>query len=483
MKRTVFSAVLIVSLLFINLPAQVSSQKQNLLDVMSSTPPISVTIGGEFIVTGTFISYRGERLDQFITRIYNEARNNIPFPVSDEKLFIRMISESENYALRGITLKRKDGSEQNIDLLRFRLTGNFENNPYLRNDDVIIFPKLDLEYNFVEIKGAVNKSTKFQFVDDDKLSDALFFARGINKAYENINTAIISRLSYDGMSENIIEVNIDEDIELKRGDRIRIFADQTKRKDYKVLVLGEVNNPGEVYITKDNTTLKEVINKAGGLTSRASLKDAELVRNFTRNQILLKNALEIKAKDDPSVLLTNKEEENNLWQVLEMLRMYRAAKLEDDDTLFFNISNQLRILEGINVIDFSELDSSNSVANNFYVKDGDLILIPEKFDAVYVFGQVGKAGYYPYLEGKNYQHYIDMAGGLTITAKSDDEIFLIKAKSREWVSVFDSENKIEPGDFIYVLKEMPRDTWFYISRIATVAGIIGSIATIVLLFK
>lgn len=53
------------------------------------------------------------------------------------------------------------------------------------------------------------------------------------KAYENINTAVISRLSYDGTTENIIKVSIEEDIELKRGDRIRIAADQTKRKDYK----------------------------------------------------------------------------------------------------------------------------------------------------------------------------------------------------------------------------------------------------------
>lgn len=90
-------------------------------------------------------------------------------------------------------------------------------------------------------------------------------------------------------------------------------------------MLGEVNNPGEVYITKDNTTLKEVIDKAGGLTPRASSKDIEIVRNNTSNQILLKNTLEIKAKDNPSVLITNKEEENNIWQFLEMLRMHRTA--------------------------------------------------------------------------------------------------------------------------------------------------------------
>lgn len=107
-----------------------------------------------------------------------------------------------------------------------------------------------------------------------------------------------------------------------------------------------------------------------------------------------------------------------------------------------------------------------------------MILISEKLDEIYVFDQVDKTGYYPYLEGKNYQHYLNMVRGLTITAKSDEAIFLIKGKCREWVLVFYNRNKIERGNFIYVLKKMLCDTWFYISRIATVAGIIGSLAQI-----
>lgn len=111
-----------------------------------------------------------------------------------------------------------------------------------------------------------------------------------------------------------------------------------------------------------------------------------------------------------------------------------------------------------------------------------MIIIPERFDAVYVFGQVGKAGYYDYKEGKLHDFYINKAGGLASTAKDDDEIYIIKGVSREWISV-EEDYKIEAGDFIYVLKEWPLNVWWYVGRVGAVASILGSIAAVVLLFK
>ena len=41
------------------------------------------------------------------------------------------------------------------------LNGDFTNNPYLKNDDVIIFPQPDLEHNSFTVSGAVNNPGKF----------------------------------------------------------------------------------------------------------------------------------------------------------------------------------------------------------------------------------------------------------------------------------------------------------------------------------
>ena len=187
-------------------------------------------------------------MDHFITTVYTQAEQNAVSGLSQIETIKKITKELSSYALRDITLKRTNGEVMKIDLLKFRLTGDFKFNPYLMNDDVIIFPAYDHERNIIDINGAVNKPTKFQFVKGDKLSDAILFAGGLNNSYDNIDSAQISRLDNTGEKEELITVDIKNDFSLESGDRIKILADANQRKDYKVLVLGEVKKPGFVYI-------------------------------------------------------------------------------------------------------------------------------------------------------------------------------------------------------------------------------------------
>jgi len=126
---------------------------------------ISVTIGGEFITNGTFPAATTERVDEFITRYYNQFRLAYLTSSTDARSFNQLKAELNEYAERGIVLKHFDGTEQLIDLQKFRLTANYNENPYLLNGDVLIFPKVDWHRNFIEVEGAVNKPTQFQFVE------------------------------------------------------------------------------------------------------------------------------------------------------------------------------------------------------------------------------------------------------------------------------------------------------------------------------
>jgi hypothetical protein len=176
-----------------------SSEKNNLL----SFSGISVTIGGSFPLTGSFPALMTERVDQFVTRIYNEAVSRSLSNAQDEEMLEKLKKDISQYSLRGIKLKHSSGEEIILDLEKFRLYGDFKNNPYLKNDDVLIFPPFDMDKNFFTINGAVNRSGKYAFVDGDKLSDAIELARGLNPAYENIKNAQIKRLSYDGLNQEI----------------------------------------------------------------------------------------------------------------------------------------------------------------------------------------------------------------------------------------------------------------------------------------
>ena len=472
MKKSLISILL---LLFIQ--TSFSQQNDNKINTQSllMMSGISVTIGGDFIVTGSFPALTTERVDQFVTSIYNEGKVKALGAITDPQLLEKINKKLDEYSLRNIILKRANGEVVHIDLLKFRTTGDFKYNPYLKNDDVLIFAPVDWEHDFFTISGAVNKPGKFPFVDGDKLSDAIMLAQGINKAYENVTKAEISRLSYDGNTLISDTVDVSSDYTLKRGDRIIILAKETQRKDFSVLVIGEVNSPGNIPITKNSTTLKEVVEKAGGLKSSASLTRARL---FSGNTIplLLEKEYGITLKDKPDIINLQL---NDFLVEQEKILMARLSNMTEEDTAYFFMENQLRVLEKGSGIDFSKLNDKNSEASKYIVKNGDIILIPKKQYAVYVFGQVVHPGFIPYEKGENYEYYIQKADGVSPYATKD--IMVIKSGSREWLSVTDPKLKIEDGDYIFVPKEPQRSFNYTISRIGFYLGIVSSVATVVLL--
>ena len=166
-----------------------------------------------------------------------------------------------------------------------------------------------------------------------------------------------------------ISVNINDDYPLERGDRIRILADETQKKDFKVTIIGEVKMPGEIPIKKDSTTLYEAIKKAGGFTTEADLNRAQLIRGA--------NAF--------NSLIFSKQ--------IEQLQMLRMSTLKYEDSVYFNIDEQLRLLRGNGNVDFTKLEDKNFTDTLFLLRDGDVIYIPPKIDLVYVFGQVNNPGY------------------------------------------------------------------------------------------
>lgn len=437
---------------------------------------ISVTVGGDFITNGTFPASATERVDEFVTRIYNKYRIALLSTAKDALSLTQVKKEIDDYAERGIVLKHMDGTEQLIDLKKFRLTADYSENPYLLNGDVLVFPELDWQRNFIEVEGAVNKPTQFQFVNGDRLSCAILFSRGINHAYENIKGIEIVRLSYDGMNEEVLDVSLDENPPLKRGDRIRVVANETLRKDFKVLVTGEVNKPGYIYITKNATTLKEVIEKAGGFKKNADLINAELIRGTLQNRY----------RADKESPFQNRRRAFDLGEFLpstELLMMNRMANIDPEDSLSLKYDNQLRLAKSIVTVNFLKVLSDSSDNSKFIVKDGDVISIPEITKLVYVYGQVMNPGFIDYVKGNSYQYYIEEAGGVGNAAKS--EVYLIKGKTRAYIDMTDNDYQytIESGDYIWVPKDIPRNFDYYLARTARIAGVVAAVATIYLVFK
>ncbi|MBK7630874.1 MAG: SLBB domain-containing protein [Ignavibacteriales bacterium] len=447
-----------------------TKEQQSLLNFSG----ISVTIGGSFPLTGSFPALMTERVDQFITRIYNEAVARSTANAQDEALLDKLKKDLTMYSLRGITLKRSSGEEIVIDLEKFRLYGDFKNNPYLKNDDIIIFPPYDIDRNFFSINGAVNIPGKYFYVEGDKLSDAIQLARGLNPAYEKLNNAEIKRLSYDGQKQETITVKLDQDVTIQRGDQIIIMANETQKKDFYILILGEVNQPGYIPITKDNTKLGEVINLVKGFTKNASLKRSRIFRGNSITP-LLERQYGIKIGDE---LLNNNSDLVARIVNYEQAMMFRMSNLVEEDKYYFEVENQYRVLNEGSAIDFTQVENESSEIYNFTLESGDVIVVPPLTKTVYVFGQVSNPGHVKYSENKDYRYYIDQAGGLGEYA--EEEIMIIKGDSRNWVSAT-LKVQIEDGDFIFIPKQRIRSFQSTVAEWGGYFSIVGSIATVLLL--
>jgi len=448
---------------------------------LSPTTLISVSIGGNFFINGTFSAFINERLDHFLTRVIYTSLggNNDEDQNSSTASQLNMLMEQT--VKRNIKIIKPSGAVSIIDLEKFYLTGDINQNPYIQQDDLIIFPTINLETNYIIVDGAVNKRLKFSFVEGDKLSDALLFAHGVDAAYNNVSWAEIIRVSYDGQttSRDTVSLNQADSIKLMPGDIVRVIGENYERKDYKVLVVGEVNKPGYIYISKNKTSLGEVIQRAGGFKNTAWLEYSELIRGTTPDkkvkQELITSSYDNNQQIDNSIIESFRPSVDT-----ERWKMFRTSDLYDDHYDLFRLDVDLALGTKNRLVDFKKLNGPNSPEEQFIVEDGDVIYIPEIMELVYVMGQVVNPGQYHYKKEYRYLDYIKRAGGLAESADSETEVYVINGKSYNWVKV-NQLVSIEPGDYIWVKKDPARSFNFYLSRVSAVTGIIGSIATIVLL--
>jgi polysaccharide export outer membrane protein len=71
-----------------------------------------------------------------------------------------------------------------------------------------------------------------------------------------------------------------------------------------VTVLGEVSNPGRIYVDKDNTTLVDVIALAGGITSNGQKKNIKIIRG---NELILVDLRKIEALESRSLVMQDND--------------------------------------------------------------------------------------------------------------------------------------------------------------------------------
>ena len=372
-------------------------------------------------------------------------------------LFYISAGLNETANIRNIKIISKEDSVMFYDLLSFLRFGNFDSNPLLRGGDVVLIDRAD---ETVTITGLVKYPGIYEFVENESVYDLIQLAGGfLSKAKKDTIEVVrfYDNGSYQKSNFYTLDYITNNDLLLKNKDHVIIREIPEYYIEYFVIIDGFIKYPGFYKIIKDKTTLKDIIQQAGGFLEEASLMEATLTRNIE------------KEKEDPEFV---------------RLKLISPTDMTEDEYDYFKAKS--RQTSGRVVIDFVDLFISNNLAENIVLKRGDVITIPEQKDYIIMLGQFVNPGEIIYDPNLTIKDYIALAEGFGWRAL-EGEVRVIKATTGEWIDA-DDVVKLDPGDTIWAPEDPPGPKFWDVFMdglqiFAQLAAIVAATAAIIIATK
>ncbi len=314
-------------------------------------------------------------------------------------------------ALRNVEVHR--GEERLvIDLMRYYATGDPAFNPYLRDGDRLYVPSFQSEGEAVFVerddRDAINRSTAgggarpsvalFDYRPDDTVTTLLLVAGGPEllgrtDAVRLVRTQPDGSLDARRIDVRGIRAGREPDVPLQPRDRLLLLHPLVRGGAAEAD--GLVEYPGTYPIVVGETTLRDLVEAAGGIRPDGLLRAAYLERreplkpeNPSEAIAAITNPADRAARIEQAIgeqaRLTDLPFTNRQYLTRELLRYQRVALQLGDDPA-----------------------SVPAVP----LRDGDRFIVPRDPGAVLVVGQVRSPGYVPYRAGADAAYYIEQAGG------------------------------------------------------------------------
>jgi protein involved in polysaccharide export with SLBB domain len=234
------------------------------------------------------------------------------------------------------------------------------------------------------------------------------------------------------------------DIALKPYDALNIKEVPQWRELETVSVEGEVRFPG-VYPIQRGETLRQVLQRAGGLTDLAFPDGAIFIREDLRRreQAQLDRLSERLRRD------------------LAVLALQGAQSTAGGNLQALSIGEGLLVeLQGSRAVGRLVIDLNQVLAappggeKDIVLKNGDRLLVPKQNQEVSVIGEVQNATSHRYSAGLSRDDYVSMSGGMTNQA-DEDRVYVVRANGSvvansggAWFSRSTAE--MQPGDTVVV---------------------------------
>ena len=273
---------------------------------------------------------------------------------------------------RSITIKSADGKTKDYDLFRATHFGEFDQNPYLKPNDTIIFKKIERRVN---VTGAVRRPGNYELQKGENLKELIeIYSDGLNEWADTRMIQITRITDSDTLTGQNIYLSWEEGLsfELKPFDKVQIKS----VADMRPVMYME----GAILANKEDST------KSEGTIEGAS-----------------KVAIQFDYDTDYNFLIRN-----------------NRSKF---DTPLADLSESYISRNGeIIPIDVGKVLYDPNNYSELKVQPGDVLTIPIRQFFVSVAGSVASPGRYPYIPNKTYEYYIGLAGGFDKSRNSGDSV-------------------------------------------------------------
>ena len=380
-----------------------------------------VHVSGSVPEPGRYQMFPLARLDDAIQHAFAAQATARPDPTANNEIRVIGSATAEMPAtrpeykssLRNITVTSLTGETNSYDLFRYYVHGDLDHNPYIQDGDVIQLDAYDELRDAIQVTGDVAAPGRIEYRDGDTVLGILRLVYG-NEELATVNTVRLTR-SLGGDITAPIDLDVSAimdgtipDMAVQRGDYLNVGTQESAT----AAIYGFVQFPGTYPILNGQTTLRELLELAGGLKEEASVRAAYLER---RQSLSSKPTIE-------------------------------GSELDFFERAYFRESLAK------NRVSIDIASALETEAPDILLYSGDVIVFPRDEQTVYVTGNVLNPGYIPYAPGMTAMDYITRAGGMGPLTTG---VLIFEEGSG---NVHANTNAIiRPGDTIFINREAMTD--------------------------
>ena len=395
----------------------------NIHTTISETKPLSVFVTGFVNNPGRYEGHQSDTILDFLSKAGG--------------------IDPQNGSFREIIIKRDNDIIKNYDLYDFLLKGELTNFQFKANDTIFVGTKKTM----ISITSD-SDVTSYEFNKNKVLGNEIITLLKINKKFSH---AKITDQSDTNKSDVYLQLSDFKNFELEDGDNI-IFVEDKSSNTMSINVEGSVIGQSNFNI-KRNSTLKEILSFIEVDTTVSNIEAIYIKRDSVAQA--QKNAL-----DKNLNILQQKVLKSQTQSPTEA--NIRAKEAE----MILGFIEKAKLINPSGTI----VVTNNGKINDIHLKEGDIIVIPDKTDVILVSGEVLSPNAFIYDKNLKAHDYINRTG--SISELGDKDSILITHANGD-VTKGTLTSQIKQGDQILVMPKIDTKTFAFSQDIV---GLIYQIA-------